>query len=38
MAQAAINLSQAQTDNSAALAAAAKVLPDTLLNYLVAPS
>lgn len=38
MAQAAINLSQAQTDNSAALAAAAKVLPDTLLNYLTIPS
>jgi flagellar hook-associated protein 3 FlgL len=38
MAQAAINLSQAQTDNSAALAAAAKVLPDTLLNYLAIPS
>jgi flagellar hook-associated protein 3 FlgL len=38
MAQAAINLSQAQTDNSAALAAAAKVLPDTLLNYLAVPS
>jgi flagellar hook-associated protein 3 FlgL len=38
MAQAAINLSQAQTDNSAALAAAAKVLPDTLLNYLTIPT
>jgi hypothetical protein len=31
-------LSQAQTDNSAALAAAAKVLPDTLLNYLTIPT
>jgi flagellar hook-associated protein 3 FlgL len=37
-ATAATNLSQAETDNSAALAAAAKVLPNTLLNYLVAPS
>jgi flagellar hook-associated protein 3 FlgL len=36
--QAAMNLSQAETDNSAALAAAAKVLPDTLLNYLTVPS
>jgi flagellar hook-associated protein 3 FlgL len=37
MATAATNLSQAETDNSAALAAAAKVLPVTLLNYLSAP-
>jgi len=37
-AQAATELSQAETDNSAALAAAAKVLPTTLLDYLVAPS
>jgi flagellar hook-associated protein 3 FlgL len=36
--QAAMNLSQAETDNSAALAAAAKVLPNTLLNYLTVPS
>lgn len=34
MADAAENLSQAQLDNSAVLAAAAKVLPNTLLNYL----
>jgi flagellar hook-associated protein 3 FlgL len=34
----ATELSQAETDNSAALAAAAKVLPNTLLNYLVPPS
>lgn len=34
----ATELSQAETDNSAALAAAAKVLPTTLLNYLVPPS
>lgn len=38
MAQAATELSQAETDNSAALAAAAKVLPNTLLNYLSVPS
>ena len=38
MAQAATELSQAETSNSAALAAAAKVLPDTLLSYLEAPS
>jgi len=38
MAQAATALSQAETDNSAALAAAAKVLPVTLLNYLSTPS
>jgi flagellar hook-associated protein 3 FlgL len=34
----ATELSQAETDNSAALAAAAKVLPNTLLDYLVPPS
>ena len=38
LAQAATNLSQEETDNSAALEAAAKVLPDTLLNYLTVPS
>jgi flagellar hook-associated protein 3 FlgL len=38
MATAATNLSQAETDNSAALAAAAKVLPTTLLNYLSPPA
>jgi flagellar hook-associated protein 3 FlgL len=38
LAAAATNLSQAETDNSAALAAAAKVLPNTLLNYLAPPS
>ena len=38
MAQAATTLSQAETDNSAALAAASKVLPNTLLNYLATPS
>jgi flagellar hook-associated protein 3 FlgL len=32
-ATAATDLSQAETDNSAALAAAAKVLPNSLLNY-----
>jgi len=37
-ATAATNLSQAETDNNAALAAAAKVLPDTLLNYLGVPN
>jgi flagellar hook-associated protein 3 FlgL len=37
-AKAAENLSQAETDNSAALAAAAKVLPNTLLSYLSPPS
>jgi len=37
-AQAATQLSQAETANSAILAAAAKVLPNTLLNYLTAPS
>ena len=35
---AATNLAQAETDNSAVLAATAKVLPTTLLNYLSAPS
>jgi len=34
----ATELTQAETDNSAILAAAAKVLPNTLLDYLVAPS
>ncbi|MGP8258693.1 MAG: flagellar hook-associated protein FlgL [Acidobacteriaceae bacterium] len=38
MAQAATNLSQAETDNNAAMAAAAKVLPNTLLNYLAVPN
>ena len=38
MATAATNLSQAETDNNAALAAAAKVLPNSLLNYLAPPS
>jgi flagellar hook-associated protein 3 FlgL len=37
-AQAATALSQAETDNSAVMAAAAKVLPDTLLSYLAIPS
>jgi len=37
-ATAATNLAQAETDNSAALAAAAKVLPNTLLSYLAVPS
>jgi flagellar hook-associated protein 3 FlgL len=37
-ATAATNLSQAETDNNAALAAAAKVLPTTLLNYLSTPT
>lgn len=37
MATAATALAQAQTANSAALAAAAKVLPTTLLNYLSPP-
>lgn len=36
-ATAATDLSQAETDNSAVLAAASKVLPNTLLNYLVPP-
>ena len=38
MAQAATELSQAETQNSATLAVAAKVLPQTLLNYLSTPS
>jgi flagellar hook-associated protein 3 FlgL len=38
MATAATNLSQAETDNNAALAAEAKVLPNTLLNYLSPPT
>lgn len=38
MATAATTLSEAETANSAALAAAAKVLPTTLLNYLSTPS
>lgn len=37
LAEAATNLSQAETANNAALAAAAKVLPTTLLNFLSAP-
>jgi flagellin-like hook-associated protein FlgL len=37
-AKAATNLSQAETDNNAALAAAAKVMPNSLLSYLVPPS
>jgi flagellar hook-associated protein 3 FlgL len=37
-AKAATNLSQAETDNNAALAAAAKILPNTLLNYLAVPN
>jgi flagellar hook-associated protein 3 FlgL len=37
LAAAATNLSQAETDNSAALAAAAKVMPTSLLNYLAPP-
>ena len=38
MAEAATTLSQAETDNNAALAAAAKVVPNTLLNYLSTPN
>jgi len=38
MAKAATTLAQAETDNNAALAAAAKVLPNSLLNYLSPPS
>lgn len=38
LATAATELSQAETDNSAALAAAAKVLPVNLLNYLAPPT
>lgn len=37
-ATAATNLSQAETDNNAALAAVAKVLPNSLLNYLGNPT
>jgi flagellar hook-associated protein 3 FlgL len=37
-ATAATNLSQAETENSAALAATAKVLPNTLLSYLSPPN
>jgi flagellar hook-associated protein 3 FlgL len=37
-ATAATNLSQDETDNSAALAAAAKVMPNTLLDYLEPPT
>ena len=38
MATAAVTLSQDETANNAALAAAAKVVPNTLLNYLSTPS
>jgi flagellar hook-associated protein 3 FlgL len=38
MAKAATTLSQAETDNNAALAAAAKVVPNSLLNYLSTPN
>jgi|ERR1035441_6698750 flagellar hook-associated protein 3 FlgL len=38
LATAATNLTEAETANSAAMAAAAKVLPNTLLNYLSTPS
>jgi flagellar hook-associated protein 3 FlgL len=38
MAQAATSLSQAETDNNAAMAAMARVLPNTLLNYLSPPA
>jgi flagellar hook-associated protein 3 FlgL len=38
IATAATNLAQAQTQNQAVLAVAAKVLPQTLLNYLSQPS
>jgi flagellin-like hook-associated protein FlgL len=38
MATAATNLAQAQTQNQAVLAVAAKVLPQSLLNYLSQPS
>jgi flagellar hook-associated protein 3 len=37
LADAATNLSQAETQNDAVLAAASKVMPETLLNYLSAP-
>jgi flagellar hook-associated protein 3 FlgL len=38
LATAATSLSQAETDNDAVLAAAAKVMPESLLNYLEPPS
>jgi len=38
MAQVATELSQAETDNSAAMAAAARILPNSLLNYLPPPA
>jgi flagellar hook-associated protein 3 FlgL len=38
LAKAATTLSQAETDNNAALAAAAKVMPNTLFSYLSPPS
>ncbi len=38
LATAATNLTHAETDNSAAMAALAKVLPNTLLNYLSPPA
>jgi len=38
LATAATNLTQAETDNSAAMAAVAKVMPNTLLNYLSPPA
>ncbi len=38
LATAATNLTHAETDNSAAMAAAAKVMPNTLLNYLSPPA
>ena len=38
LAQAATNLTQAETDNSAALAAAARVMPNSLLNFLSNPT
>ncbi len=38
LATASANLSTAETDNSAAMAVAAKVLPNTLLNYLEPPT
>ncbi len=38
MATAATNLTHAETTNSAAMAAAAKVMPNTLLNYLAPPA
>ena len=38
LATAATNLTQAETENSAAMAAVAKVMPNTLLNYLSPPA